>query len=148
MKLTEFLFEKFETPNIFLCKDSVLAAFSCGRSTAVVLDSGATSTRITPVHDGYALQRSLLKAQIGGNTITEKLLEWLTKSQNVEVNPRYSFKRTFSNKDGQETYTTVPVEVKDVDPTFHRYHQLQIVKDLKEEYLYVAEEPLEGLGAS
>ena len=41
LKLTEFLFERFQAPSIFLCKDSVLSAFACGRSTAVVLDSGA-----------------------------------------------------------------------------------------------------------
>lgn len=55
MKMAEFLFEKWESPNIFLCKDSVLAAFACGRTSAVVLDSGFSSTRVTPIHDGYAL---------------------------------------------------------------------------------------------
>ena len=40
LKLTEFCFEKMEFPAIFICKDSVLTAFSCGRSTALVLDCG------------------------------------------------------------------------------------------------------------
>ena len=55
VKLTQFLFEKFETPSIFLCKDSVLSSFACGRSTALVLDSSSENTIATPVHDGYAL---------------------------------------------------------------------------------------------
>ena len=40
LKLTEFMFEKFQIPAIYICKAPVLAAFSCGRSTAVILDSG------------------------------------------------------------------------------------------------------------
>ena len=55
LKLTEFLFERLQAPSIFLCKDSVLSSFACGRSTAIVLDSGADYTTATPVHDGYAL---------------------------------------------------------------------------------------------
>jgi actin-related protein len=55
LKLTEFMFEKLEVPAIFICKDSVLTSFACGRSTALVLDSGYKTTTATPVHDGYAL---------------------------------------------------------------------------------------------
>ena len=55
LKLTEYLFERLQAPSIFLCKDSVLSSFACGRSTAIVLDSGADFTTATPVHDGYAL---------------------------------------------------------------------------------------------
>lgn len=55
MKLTEFMFEKLELPAVFICKDSVLTSFACGRSTALVLDSGNKYTTATPVHDGYAL---------------------------------------------------------------------------------------------
>ena len=55
LKLTEFLFEKYKVPALFLCKDSVLSSFACGRSTAIVLDSGNLNTTATPIHDGYAL---------------------------------------------------------------------------------------------
>jgi actin-related protein len=55
MKLTEFMFEKYQVPAMFMCKTPVLSSFSCGRSTAVILDSGYKQTISTPVHDGYAL---------------------------------------------------------------------------------------------
>jgi actin-related protein len=55
LKLTEFLFDKLEFPAVFICKDSVLTSFACGRSTALVLDSGNKFSTATPVHDGYAL---------------------------------------------------------------------------------------------
>jgi len=73
LKLTEFLFEKFKVPALFLCKDAVLSSFACGRSSAIVLDSGCSKTTATPVHDGYALQKCILRCSIGGETITDRL---------------------------------------------------------------------------
>ena len=43
-KLTELMFEKYNVPAFFLVKNAVLAAFANGRSTALVLDSGASHT--------------------------------------------------------------------------------------------------------
>lgn len=31
LKLTEFMFEKYQVPAMFVCKAPVLASFSCGR---------------------------------------------------------------------------------------------------------------------
>lgn len=70
MKLTEFLFEKFKVPAFFICKDAVLSSFACGRSTAVVIDSGNSYTTATPVHDGYALQKCIMRSEIGGKNIS------------------------------------------------------------------------------
>ena len=56
-KLTELMFEKYNIPAFFLCKNAVLSAFAHGRSTGLVLDSGATQTSAVPVHDGYVLQK-------------------------------------------------------------------------------------------
>lgn len=47
-----------------------------------------------------------------------------------------------------ENFLTTPVEVENCDPGYYKYSQLQIVKDIKEEFLFVAEEPLTGLGAA
>lgn len=77
IKLTEFMFEKYQVPAIFICKSPVLSAFACGRSTAVVVDSGLRTTYATPVHDGYALQKCIIKHDIGGANITEDLMRYL-----------------------------------------------------------------------
>ena len=53
----------------------MLAAFSCGRSTAVVLDSGLKQTIATPVHDGFALQKCIIKHDIGGAYLTNELMK-------------------------------------------------------------------------
>ena len=49
------MFEKYNIPAFFLVKNAVLAAFANGRSTGIVVDSGATHTSAVPVHDGYVL---------------------------------------------------------------------------------------------
>ena len=54
-KMAELLFETLGAPAAYLARAPVLAAFSMGRSSAVVVDIGASSTRTTPVHDGYIL---------------------------------------------------------------------------------------------
>lgn len=48
----------------FLCKVEItvfslifVASFANGRSTGLILDSGATHTTAIPVHDGYVLQQ-------------------------------------------------------------------------------------------
>ena len=56
-KLTELMFEKYNVPAFFLVKNAVLAAFANGRSTGLVLDSGASHTSAIPVHEGYVLQQ-------------------------------------------------------------------------------------------
>jgi actin-related protein len=48
---------RYQVPAFFLGKTAVLAAFANGRSTGVVVDSGATHTSAVPVHDGYVLSQ-------------------------------------------------------------------------------------------
>lgn len=122
LKLTEFLFEKYKVPALFLCKDSVLSSFACGRSSAIVLDSGCYRTTATPVHDGYALQKSILRHQIGGETITDRFSAWLTQTfPETEVKPRFTFKRKFKQIDGQPHFETIPQDEPNVDPTYYSW---------------------------
>lgn len=60
--LTELMFEKYNIPAFFLCKNAVLSAFANGRSTGLILDSGATHTSAIPVHDGFVLQKGIVYA--------------------------------------------------------------------------------------
>lgn len=56
----EAAFEGLDLPALFLAKESTLAAFAAGRSTALVLDVGATGTSAAIIHDGYLLKKSTL----------------------------------------------------------------------------------------
>ena len=57
-------------------------------------------------------------------------------------------RRKYKNVDGQESFETTSIEAPNVDPTYQRWSQMQIINELKEELLYVTEEPLEGIGAA
>ena len=39
-KLCEIMFEKYEIPAFFLCKNAVLSAFANGRATGLIFDTG------------------------------------------------------------------------------------------------------------
>jgi hypothetical protein len=47
------MFERFKSPALFVAKDSVLSAFACGKTTALVVDVGAEVTTVAPVQDGW-----------------------------------------------------------------------------------------------
>lgn len=102
MKLTEYMFEKYKIPALFLVKDPVLTAFSCGKSSALILDSGHKQTVATPVNDGYALLKCIIKHDIGGEMITKDLFKAITEKKKQELRPRYTFKKKFYNVDGAE----------------------------------------------
>jgi actin-related protein len=56
-KMCEIVMEAFGCPATFIAKDAVLSAFAAGRSTALVLQSGAGLTSAVAVNDGYALMQ-------------------------------------------------------------------------------------------
>jgi len=53
------MFEKLKVPCLFISKSGVLSAFSCGKSTCLVLDMGHNHSSAVPVHEGYILNKSI-----------------------------------------------------------------------------------------
>lgn len=129
-KLTQHLFEKFHVPAIFLCKSSVLAAFSCGRSTSLVLESGANSTYAVPVHDGYALQSCVIRSDIGGNYISEELMKSLI-SRGIKIVPGYAYTKKVVNGQTIADYQNYEL----TDPTYEKYCKNEIIGEIKETHL-------------
>lgn len=79
-KLTELMFEKYNVPAIYFCKNAVLSAFSFGRSSGIIVDSGASHTSAIPVYDGYVIQNGIIQSPLGGNYLTLKCREYLLVS--------------------------------------------------------------------
>ena len=94
-------FESLAVPAFFTCKAGVLSCFASGRSTSLILECGANSTYAVPVHDGYVLSKSVLKYDVGGETITEKVLQHIEKDLAVNISPRYTFTCT-TDADGKK----------------------------------------------
>lgn len=70
-KIAEVMFEKFDIPNVFFLKTPVLDCFATGRSTALVVDSGEFSTRVSGVHEGFVLNKTAKIIPYGGRTISQ-----------------------------------------------------------------------------
>jgi actin-related protein len=81
MQMVEIMFEKLNVPCCFVIKSGVLSAFSCGKSTCLVLDSGHNHTSAIPVHDGYILHKSLLRVDYGGSSLNQNIMDGLLNSQ-------------------------------------------------------------------
>lgn len=140
IKLTEFMFEKYGIPGIFICKNAVLSTFSCGRSTAVVFDSGHSSTYSVPVHDGYALQKSLIKYDLAGNWVTNELLKHTENNLGINVVPHYKF---IKNRVDDQFVTEYLKDIRD-DPSYENFWKREIIRDMKESCMTVSEDPLYG----
>ena len=138
IKLTEFMFEKYKIPAIYISKSAVLSGFSCGRSTCLVFDSGHNTTYAVPVSEGYALQKCLIKSNIAGDWISEQVEKNLEK-KGININPFFKFK---VKKEGDKFK---PEYIKDeisFDKSYETFWKKEIIRDIKETCLITNDEPL------
>jgi actin-related protein len=68
-KLTEVLFESFQTPAMYVALTGILGLFSSGRTTGLVVDSGHDVTQIVPVYDGHTLPHAIQRYNFGGRDV-------------------------------------------------------------------------------
>mmetsp|Transcript_54 Transcript_54/g.164 ORF Transcript_54/g.164 Transcript_54/m.164 type:complete len:447 (-) Transcript_54:244-1584(-) len=129
-KMIELMFEKYKVPAVFVAKNAVLTAFSCGRSTAVVLDSGGGSTCVSPVHDGYVLQRAVVKSHFSGERLTQYLLNTI-ESKGANVRPAYQVQKKVG-KDGALVKVTDVPGIEGTTESYRKYMQSLVVNDIKE----------------
>ncbi|KJP89778.1 hypothetical protein AK88_00486 [Plasmodium fragile] len=87
-EMTEILFEAFNIPALYFAKKAKLSAFSLGRCSALVVDIGGSSLNLTPVYEGYVLQKNSFEFNIGGDYF-DRLIYALLKKDQVRVVPYY-----------------------------------------------------------
>ena len=81
MKLTEFLFEKYQIGGLFFCNSSVLSSFSYGKTTCLVFDSGNAQSNIVPVYDGMIIKNALNYFLLNGKYVDELIINELIGKQ-------------------------------------------------------------------
>ncbi|XP_060845430.1 actin-like [Rhopalosiphum padi] len=86
-KMFETMFELFNVPNTAVIPKSVLALYSSGRTTGLMVDSGYDYTQIMPIFEGYPLHHAMQTISVGGWHVTQYLMELLN-------NRGYSFNST------------------------------------------------------
>ena len=70
-RLIQIMFETFHTAGFYSCNQSVLALFSSGRTTGVVLDAGEGVHTIVPVYEGYTIPHAVIKSELSGKALTD-----------------------------------------------------------------------------
>lgn len=126
--LCQAVFEQLNVRNFFLVKSGVLSAFSSGRQNALILDTGAQQTYSMPIYDGYCIQKSVIKQDIGGEYITQKLLNYIEQQMKIQIHPRFEldFGSSYAKKDIKI------VNFPNTTPSFYDFWKMEIVREIKE----------------
>ncbi|KAH8035333.1 hypothetical protein HPB51_004574 [Rhipicephalus microplus] len=139
-KLTEIMFEKYGVPAFFLVKNAVLAAFANGRSTGIVVDSGASQTSAVPVHDGYVLTQAVVKSPLAGDFVTMQCKQFL-EEQGVDIVPTYMLAGKEAVKEGETPKWTKKNNLPEVTKSWHNYMVKEVIQDFQSSVLQVLDSP-------
>eukprot|EP01083_Nonionella_stella_P202184 738880_1 len=78
-KMTQIMFETFNTPALYVAKQSALSLFAHGKLNGVVIGSGFSVTNIVPCYEGYAMPHAVVRLDLGGQEVTEYLIKLLNE---------------------------------------------------------------------
>ncbi|XP_053642238.1 actin-3 [Cherax quadricarinatus] len=78
-KMTQIMFETFNTPAMYISMQAVLSMYASGRTTGIILESGDGLSYTVPMYQGYALPHAILSLDFAGRDLTHYLMAILAK---------------------------------------------------------------------
>ena len=76
-KLTQVMFETFNTPAMYVAIQAILSMYASGRGSALIFESGEGVSHIVPVFEGYTFPHSIRRLDLGGCDLTDYLVRML-----------------------------------------------------------------------
>lgn len=136
----EIAIENWGCPAFWLARNGVLAAFASGKPTALVVDIGASTISITPVHDGLILKKAVTRSPLAGNFVSNQLRLLFASSQPpVPITPHYLINSKTAVDAGapaQATYRTFAPGT-EPHPSFRHFQEERVLTEFKESVVSV-----------
>ena len=136
----EIAMESWGVPAYWLAQTGVLSAFASGKSSALVVDLGAATTSITPVHDGLVLRKGVTHSPLAGNYLSNQLRAlFATTTPPINLHPHYlvtSKTPVDANAPAQATYRSFPSATAPAS-SFRTLQEDRILTEFKESVVAV-----------
>jgi actin-related protein len=143
-RLTELMFEKFQTSAFFLSKDAVLSCYSVGKTTGLIIDCGGGGTVVSPVVDGWIELKALSRSNLSGRLLDAYMLSSVTKKLKSSPRPLYRLNKTVFPDRNNEIIVSENAALlgKEIPQSFQSYMNLELGRDIKEAVCKVTEHSL------
>lgn len=141
--MCELMFERFNSPALFISKDAVLSCFASGKTTGVVVDCGASGTVVTPVSDGWAETTAISRSIVGGRYMDTHLFSTISHLLTSQYHrplskPSFYYTRSHNLTTGQTT-VQLNSSIKNIHNSYNSYMTLDMIRDIKETICRTAE---------